>query len=320
MDIESGKFEKIYLITGNEPYLLSLYRDKLKKAIIPEQESLNFAYFDNIQDNLEKIKDFADTMPFFGDRRLVIIEKASAFKKDTGLADYVPTIPESTTIIIVDDETDKRSRLYKAIQKTGAVMELNKLSMQDLKIFVVSRMKKVSKGITEKDCEYLIESVGDDLNTIVNEVDKCIAYAGDGNAVNRNIIDTVCSMQVENKIFDMVDAILQHKGDVAYRLYTDLLTLRENSFAIMAVIRNNYNRLLLIRELTDQGYSAGEIAGRAKMADWLVKKQIQKIRNYDSDRLKKALEVIVNTEFSIKTGNIGEQMGIEIMLANLLRL
>ena len=319
-DIESGIFDRIYLIYGDESYLVRYYMNRLKKAIIPEDESMNYAYYDSMPENVDKITDFADTMPFLGDRRLVVLDKALAFKKDTGLADYVSRIPETTTIIVIEDEVDKRSRLYKAIQKSGTVMELKKLGLPDLKVFVAQRLKKAGKGITERDCNYFIESVGDDLNTIVNEIDKCIAYAGDAKAVDKKVIDTVCSMQVENKIFDMVDAILRGDGSTVFKLYSDLVTLRENTFGIMAVIRKNYNRLLEIRELLDQGCSIMEIASRTKSSDWIVKKQAAKVRDYDGKRLQNAIQVMMDTEYDIKIGNIGEQMGLEIMLAKLLKL
>ena len=319
-DIESGKFERVYLLYGDEPYLTKYYKNRLKKAIIPEEDSMNYCYFDTLPDNIETVTGFADTMPFLGDYRLVILEKASCFKKDVGLADYIPNIPEYTVMIIVEDEVDKRSRLYKAISKCGCVMELKKLSLQDMKLSIGTKLKRVGKGITESDCEYFIECVGDDMNTLTNELEKCIAYAGDKPAVDRNVINAVCSMQVENKIFDMVDAILRHDGNTVYRLYGDLVTLRENTFGIMAVIRKNYNRLLMVSELNEKSCSLSDIAARTKMADWLVKKQLQKIRKYPSEKLKKALEIIVDTEYAIKTGNFSEQNGIEIMLAKLLEL
>ena len=320
IDIEKGEFARAYLLYGDEAFLIRNYANRLKKAIVPEDDDFNYAYFDDISDKTEEVISFADTMPFMGDRRLVFIDKANAFKKDTGLADYIENIPETSTIIITEDDVDKRSRLYKAISKSGVVMELKKLDLKDLKLTVASWIKKAGKGITERDCEYLINSVGDDLNTLKNEVDKCIAYSGSSEAVDSKVISAVCSMQVENRIFDMVDAILHHNGNMVYKIYGDLLTLRENGFGIMAVIRMNYNRLLLIRELLDERCPASDIASRAKMADWLVKKHITKVKNYDADRLKKALEIIVNTENDIKIGNIAEQMGIEIMLAKLLAI
>lgn len=319
-DIASGKFEKVYLIYGNEPYLVKMYKNRLKKAIIPEQESMNYAYYDSLPEKIDEVKAFADTMPFFGDRRLVILDKIQAFKKDIGLADYIQDIPETATIIFTEEEVDKRSKLYKAISKYGCVMELNKLGIPDLRVFIGSRMQKAGKGISEKDCNYLIESVGDDLNTLVNEADKCIAYSGEKNYIDRAMIDSVCSMQVENKIFDMVDAILLHDAARVYKLYGDLVTLRENSFGIMAVIRNNFNRLLLVDELYEDGCSIVEISSRTKIVDWQIKKMLPKIKRYSSDKLRKAMGLIVDTEYSIKVGNIGEKLGLEIMLANLLEL
>ena len=319
-DIEKGTYDRVYLIYGDEPYLVRHYMNRLKKAIIPEEESMNYAYFDSMPEDVRRITDFADTMPFFGDRRLVILDKANAFKKDNGLADYIPNIPETSTIVIVEDEVDKRSRLYKAVSKVGTVMELKRLGLDDLKLFVGQRFKKAGKGITERDFNYFIENVGDDLYTIANEADKCIAYAGDGKGIDRKVIDAVCSLQVENKIFDLVDAILRADGSTVFKLYSDLVTLRENSFGIMAVIRKNYNRLLLIKELQEKGCSLSEIAAKTKTADWLVKKQAAKVKNYDSRRLKDSIQLMMNTEYDIKIGNIGEQMGLEIMLANLLKM
>lgn len=319
-DIENGKYERVYLIYGDEPYLVKHYKNRLKKAIIPEDESMNYAFFDSMPENITSITSFADTMPFFGDKRLVMLDKATAFKKDTGLADYIPQIPETTTIIIVEEDVDKRTKLFKAIQKYGCITELKKVGLADIKLMLATRIKRAGKGITERDCEYLISCVGDDLNTLYNEVDKCIAYAGDAVGIDRKIINEVCSMQVENKIFDMVDAILAHNGDVVYKLYGDLLTLRENAFGIMAVIRKNYSRLLMISELSEDGCSVSEIAARTKTADWLVKKQLSKVRGFNPKRLKDSIECIVDTEYSIKAGNIGEQLGLEIMLAKLMTL
>ena len=80
-DIESGKFEKVYLLYGDEPYLVRTYKNRLRKAIIPEEGSMNYAYYDSMPDNVETVTEFADTLPFFGDRRLVILDKTNAFKK-----------------------------------------------------------------------------------------------------------------------------------------------------------------------------------------------------------------------------------------------
>ena len=61
----------------------------------------------------------ADTMPFFAEKRLILMEDSGFFKGGAGadeLTEYMGGIPESTCLVFVESEVDKRSRLYKAVK------------------------------------------------------------------------------------------------------------------------------------------------------------------------------------------------------------
>ena len=124
-DIKTGEFKQVYLLHGDEAYLRKSYRDKLRGALSRPDDSLNYTYFEGKGINPLEIIDLAETMPFLAEKRLIIIENSGFFKSACdSLADYISEIPETTHLVFVEGETDKRGRLYKAIKDRGRAVEM----------------------------------------------------------------------------------------------------------------------------------------------------------------------------------------------------
>ena len=63
---------------------------------------MNFSAFSGSDINQKEIIDLAETLPFFADRRLILIEDSGLFKKSAEeLADYMSSIPETTYFVPV---------------------------------------------------------------------------------------------------------------------------------------------------------------------------------------------------------------------------
>ena len=76
---------------------------------------------------------------------------------------------------------------------------------------------------------------------------------------------TVCTVQVTNRIFDMVAAIVNRQTRKAMDLYEDLLTLKEPPMRILFLIARQFNQLLQVKELMAKGMDKGTIASKLKM-------------------------------------------------------
>jgi len=104
-DIKLGQLKKAYLLYGEERYLIRQYRDKLKKAIVSPDDTMNFSEFEGADINVKEIIDLAETMPFFAERRLILIEDSKLFKKGGDeLGDYLAELPEATYFVFVEEE------------------------------------------------------------------------------------------------------------------------------------------------------------------------------------------------------------------------
>ena len=257
------------------------------------------------------------TLPFFADRRLVIVENSGLFGADSGFDAFVKEIPETTVLVIVEQSADARTKLYKAIKDNGYICEFKTPDPGQTVDFCAAYLGRAEKRISRTDCEYFVQNVGGDLYNLTTELDKLIAYIGTEGSVKKADIDAVCSMQIENKIFDLADLLMKGEVTGAYEIYFDLLSLREQPLGILRFLMNRYLKLLSIRDELDRGASDSDAASRLRMPDWLFKKEKAKLKNYPLSKIVKANELCTETESLIKKGDISESAGMEILLANL---
>lgn len=146
-DIKNGQFSNIYLLYGEEAYLRRQYRDNLKKALVAEDDTLNCTSYSGKDINVNEIVDIAGTMPFFAERRVIIIENSGWLKSgEDRMVDLIKNLPDTTYIVFVESEVDKRSKLYKAVTAKGyaALCEMQDETM--LKKWIMGLLKKRISG------------------------------------------------------------------------------------------------------------------------------------------------------------------------------
>lgn len=78
---KNRQFKKIYLLTGEEVYLRNQYRKRLREALIDPEDTMNCSVFEGKNINPREVIDLAETMPFFAERRVILIDD-SGFAKN----------------------------------------------------------------------------------------------------------------------------------------------------------------------------------------------------------------------------------------------
>lgn len=314
--IRSGSFKQYYLLYGSESYLKKLYRDKLKAAILGDGDEMNYSYYEGKGLDIKSLSEVAQTLPFFSDRRLILVENCGLFKNQSDLVDHLKDIPESTIIVFIEDEVDKRNRLYKFFKDKGTVSEMNGMDQKNLKLFVASLLEQEGKKITVSTVDYLLDKCGFDMLNLKNEVDKLIGYTGDRDVITAEDIDAVVTTQITGKIFQMIDAIGSKQQDNAMSMYYDLIQLREKPMSILYLIIRHFNILLQVKELNERGHQSSAISEMVGIPPFASGKYISQSRNFTKSRLKYALEYGTEIEEGVKTGKMLEHIGVELLIIN----
>ncbi|ROR30585.1 DNA polymerase III delta subunit [Mobilisporobacter senegalensis] len=312
--IKLNTYKPVYLLYGEESYLKNLYKNKLKEGILLGSDEMNYSHFEGKGIEINKVIEIAETLPFFSDRRLIMIENSGLFKAQNDLADYIKRIPEGTHIVFVESEVDKRNRLFKAVKDIGVISEMNGLDENNLKLWITSILDKDNKKITGNTLMYFLNKSGTDMENISQELEKLICYTMEREVITSEDIDEICTTQISNKIFQMIDAIASKKQSNALSLYYDLLSLREKPMSILFLITRHFNMLYQVKELETVRVNNTVISQRTGLPPFAVSKYITQSKNFSPIILKEALNSCADIEEQVKTGRLIDTMGVELLI------
>ena len=314
-DLKTGKFKQIYLLYGSEGYLKKQYKERFIKAMLPEGDTMNYAYYEGKGTDIKEVIDLSETLPFFAPRRLVVFEN-TGFCKSGGndLADYVRELPETTFYIFIESEIDKRSRLYKTVKTKGHIVELATQDENTLKRWIQSILKKEGKSMADADILYFLNKVGTDMENIQKELEKLVCYALERQTLGREDVDAVCVTQISNHIFDMVSAVSEKNQRRALDLYYELLALKEPPMRILFLIARQFNQLLLVKSLAAKGMDRSSIASKAQVAPFIAGRLMTQARSFTLEQLKNAVKDCVDAEEAVKTGRMTDILSVELLI------
>lgn len=314
-DIKNKSFKRVYLLYGEETYLKRSYKKQLIQAIIPEDDTMNFNAYEGKGIDTRNVLDIADTMPFFGEYRLILMENTGFFKQtNEEIKNYIKGIPESTILIFVEEEVDKRGQLFKAVREYGYCCELTRQPETKLMRWVLGLMGKDGKRITESDMKLFLSYTGNDMENIYQEYQKLSAYTANREVISREDIEAICSVQITGKIFDMIHAISERRQKQALEYYYDLLTLKEPPMRILFLMAREFRLLLQVKELAAEGKASAEIAKQTKLQSFLVGKYLSQAKRFSTESLRTALTDCVETEEAVKTGHMDDRLGVELLI------
>lgn len=315
-DLKTGNFSQIYLLYGEENYLKKQYKERFVKALLPEGDTMNYAHYEGKGIDIREVIDLAETMPFFAERRVFVFENTGFFKSAAGaeLADYLKELPETAYFLFVEEEVDKRGKMYKAVKSKGRAVELPFQDENTLKRWVAGQIGRENRRITETDLVYFLNKVGIDMGNITKELEKLFCYALERDVITREDIDAVCVTQISNHIFDMVNAVAEKQQKKALDLYYELLALKEPPMRILFLLTRQYRGLYQVKQLAQKGYGRKEIAEKAGLHPFAVGKYMEQAKRFQVKELRAILEDSVDIEQRVKTGLLTDSLAVEIFL------
>ena len=314
-DIKTGNFKQSYLLFGEEAYLKHQYKEKLLNALNPDGDTMNFSRYEGKGVDVKQLIDLCETMPFFAERRIILLEDTGFFKnKCEELADYMKSLPDYLVLVFSESEVDKRSRMYKAVKSGGRVTEFAKQDEKTLMRWAAGILGKEGRKITQRDMELFLTKTGTDMGNIRMELEKLITYTEGQDIVTAEDIEAVCVTQTTNKIFDMVRAVTEKNQKKALELYYDLLTLKEPPMRILFLLAKQFRQLLLTKKMSGEGASQNEIATRLGVPSFVVRNISACARSYTVEELEYAVEDFVDAEEAVKTGRLGDVLSVELLI------
>lgn len=311
-ELKSNQLTHFHLIYGSERYMVRYYKNKLISRLSNADDEMNCTFFRDKDIEASHIAEAAQVLPFFAEQRLIVVEDSKFFAKSNDMLEYLESFPDTTYIIFVEREVDKRNRLFKWFAKNGCVTECAAQQEKMLKQWVTGYMKKAGKAIAVAQIELLMERVGTDMEILSNELEKLIGYVGERTVIEKEDIQAVSSGLTVSKMFDMIDAVAGKERDRALSLYDDLLANKEPPMTILYNFSRHINILLQIKECLSLGLNKYEMAAKCGVPHFTVAKYSRQAELFKRSELLKMLEDRIEYEEMQKTGRLPDQLSVEL--------
>jgi DNA polymerase III subunit delta len=328
--IENKQFSNLYLLYGNESFLINETKQKILHNGISEEElDFNFSSYDLEETPIETAIEDAETFPFMGERRIVVLQNPvflTAEKKKEKiehnikkLEEYISS-PAPYTILVITapyEKLDERKKITKALKKYATVVEAKKLSERELRSWVRERAAINKVEIDEDAIDLLLALAGTNLMMLTKELDKLSLFVSESNRIDSEVVERLTARSLEQNIFALVDKVVHRRIEEALRIYYDLLKQNEEPIKILSVLAGQFRLIYQVKELSRRGYGQQKIAGFLKVHPFRVKLAAGQAKHFTDEQLAYIIELLSQGDYEMKTGKQKKELIIEMFLFKL---
>lgn len=294
-----------------------------KHTLTDGADDFNYSVFDLEQVPVETLIQEAETLPFMGDKRLIVGQNAWFLTGSKGktevhhdldaLTAYAESPLDSSVVALTvqHNKLDERKKLVKQLKKNGTAVNFAPLAPSELRAWIKRKVSQYGASIQPEAVEKLIQQVGNDLQLIHQECAKLATYVGEGGTVTSEHIADMIPRTLEEDIFKLIDYMGKMKIEGALGVFYDLLKKREEPLKILALIARQFRIMLQVKELSSRGYSQKQIASTLGLHPYPVKIAAQQSELFSDKALKTLLLQANKTDYAIKSGQKEKTLALE---------
>lgn len=307
------KLAPIYVLYGNETYFIQKVLENIESLIEKQVGEYDRNVFDMETTPVEEAILDAESIPFFSEKKLIIIQRAFFLtgqnKKqevehqlDT-LEQYVQNSAEFTTLVIIvpSEKLDSRKKLVKLLKESSEMIDCSSPKAHEMHDLIIDMAKAYNLNLTEEIIELLIERVGERIEALTHEIEKLKLYFAD-QQVTFDEAEKIISTHTETSSFALIDSVTELNLSKSLAIVQQLKKQNEEPIALLALLSSQIRLILQCKLLKQKGYQEQQIAKYLQVHPFAVKMALRRERLFTSQQLKSMLIEATNTDEGLKTG------------------
>lgn len=326
--IKKKQFAPFYLLYGTETYFINETIQLLtSEALEEEDREFNVVTYDLEEVYVEEVLEDARTLPFFGERKIIIIksplfltaQKEKLEQNIKALEEYIAEPSPFAIIVFVApyEKLDERKKITKLLKKTAEVIETNAMQVQDVKKWIVNRAEEAHIDIEEAAAALLLELTGGNVTVLAKEMDKLTLYVGMGGEIKVDLVAELVPKSVEQNVFALTEKVVKRDIAGAMRILDGLFTQQEEPIKLLALLISQFRLLYQVKELQQRGYGQNQIASHIGVHPYRVKLAMNQTNAFSFEALKKIIHELAEADYSMKTGKMDKRLVLEFFVMRL---
>ena len=329
-ELKNGNLESIYLLYGEELFLLESSLKRIKGLFGKLVKGINYILIDDT--NIGQLISDIETPAFGYEKKLIVARNTNLFAREgkrknaevarlkEKLTEYLQEnnkiIKQSVVLVFVEDTADSVQKLYKTIDKLGVVCKFD----YQKPLQIEKRIKGICNGykVLIDDCtiRYFIEVCGTNMQDLINEIRKLIEYAGENGKIQKEDIDKLSIKKLESIIFDLTDNLGKKDIAKALEVLQNLIYSKEPLQKILITLYNHFKKIYLTKLSIRLKKDVITSLNLKPNQTFLVNKYKAQSNYFKENELKEILQHIRDLDYKYKNGLIDLQVGLESILCS----
>ena len=298
---KSGSEKRVFVIHGDETYLVKSFLAKLKQKF---KENYRVLWGDEIDEeafysNLSETSIFGSTK-----ESAIVIYNFEEFVKKLGrrkknlqfLINTLKKVKRNYVFIVFDRKLQKQELVQepiKSISAFGEIIVANKLTKDKVKNLVLKKFKDNGIIIEDRAIDKLLELSEYNLMELKLEVEKLIDYAKESKKITEEDIKKVAFFVSGNSnVFDFIDAFFSGDREKSINLYENLLMWGIHPLQVQKLLVSFAIKLYILNKLIEKGESEDKALEKVGVKNNYMK---LKFKNYLKNLNEEKLRKLINT-------------------------
>lgn len=327
-ELKNNKLSSVYLLYGEELFLLENSLRKIKSLFGDLVKGINFISID--ETNFSEIISDLETPAFGYEKKLIIARNTGLLKKEgkkksvelskikeklnNYIKENIDIINESIILVFIEEECDQKQELYKTIDELGIVCRFDYQKPMQIEKRLKAICNSYKVKIDNSTMQYFIEVCGTNMQDLINEIRKLIEYAGENGTIQKDDIDKLTIKKMESIIFELTDNL--GKKDIAKSLEVlkNLIYAKEPIQKILITLYNHFKKLYLTKIAIQEKKDIVSSLDLKPNQTFLANKYRAQAGYFKENELRTILAELIDLDYKYKTGLIDVNIGLEAIL------
>ncbi|QOI98195.1 MAG: DNA polymerase III subunit delta [Flammeovirgaceae bacterium] len=330
-ELKTGKFHPVYFLQGEEPYFIDLIADYIEKNALNESErSFNQVILYGSKDvSVATVLTHARRFPMMAERQVVIVKEAQEINdltRETGtklLLNYLAQPVPSTVLVFCHKhkKLDGRTELAKRIEKLAVTITAKKLYESQLPQFVDEYLCETGLQASGEAVQALCEFVGNDLNRLVNEIEKIRIVLKQDELIDLDRIISQVGISKEYNIFELQKALIKRDKLKAIQIanYFEANPKKNPAIPIVAFLFSFFSKLLLASTAEDKSKTG--LTKLLKISPYAIQDYSLALQAYSPLQIAVNIHALKDADLRLKgveSGSVSEGQLLRELIAKLL--
>ena len=318
--LKEGHLQSLYLLVGSETYLRDAAAQAISNAALSDTllREFNDSSFNLLRLSAQEAIAAAEQLPMMAARRVVRITEFGKLREadEEVLMRYLGRPVESSVVIFIASDLDKRKKLTKVLLEECLIVEFPPLKDGEAKAWAKNRLKELKTAADEQVLSEIIRLVGTDVQTLSSELDKLVSAAIGTGRITMEMVAALIDRSRELSNFALGDHLIAHDRKGALETLHRLLEDGTPPVMLIGAIAGNYHRLAMAKDLLARG-ARDEVFRTVSMPSFKRNQFLATLQRTDAAKITEAIKLIAAADLAIKTSQATPRLQLEMLVCEL---